>query len=138
MRRSASKRISLTQRSLTVSSNLPGVLEKDVPARKLDRLAAELEIHVVHGHPAVVEHKSAVHVFHGQLDHTPRVDARLRGSRHLEAHVRLGPGHDHDMGVVVAPWCDVDLGLDIAATRWIDRGPAFSSKQVEARLSAHR
>ena len=48
----------------------------------------------------------------------------LRGPCHLQAHVRLGPRHDHDMSVVGLARRDVDLGFDVATTRWIDDGPA--------------
>ena len=48
------------------------IFEEHCPAGKLDRRASKFEIDVLHGHLAVVENKSAMHVLHGELDHAHR------------------------------------------------------------------
>ena len=92
-----------------------GVFENDPPSRELHGSATELEIDIVHGHLAVVEDEPAVYVFHGKLDGAARVETRLRGPCHLQAHIRLGPWHDLDMRVIGLARRDVDLGFDVAS-----------------------
>ena len=63
------------------------VLDNDCPIGEFDRLAAKLEVDVMHRHLAVEEVEHSGHVLHSQLHGTTGVDTRLRRPGKLEADV---------------------------------------------------
>ena len=93
--------------------------------RELHRRPAEVEVHLVHRHVAIVEVELAVDVVHRQLERAAGVDSGLRRARDQQAQIGLGTRGDPDLGAVRAARVDMDLGQDVAGARGVDRGPGL-------------